>query len=44
VSKLTNPVDPARVRQMTENIVAKLVPQGFLDTAVLESLMVPAFV
>jgi non-heme chloroperoxidase len=36
VSKLTDPVDPALVRQMTKSILAQPVPQGFLDTAVRE--------
>jgi len=44
VSKLTDPVDPALVRQMAESILAQPVPQGFLDTAVREGLKVPAFV
>lgn len=44
VSKLTDPVDPALVRQTIESILAQPVPQGFLDTAVREGLKVPAFV
>ena len=44
VSKLTDPVDPALVRQMVESILAQPVPQGFLDTVVKEGLKVPAFV
>ena len=44
VSKLTDPVDPALVRGMTESILAQPVPQAFVDAAVQESLKVPAFV
>ena len=44
VSKLTDPVDPTLVRQMTKSILAQPVPQEFLDTAVREGLKVPAFV
>lgn len=44
VSKLTDPVDPALVCQVTESTLAQPVPQGFLDTAMREALKVPAFV
>jgi pimeloyl-ACP methyl ester carboxylesterase len=44
LSKLTDPVEPALVRQMTEGLLAQRVPQEFLDAAVRESLKVPAFV
>jgi pimeloyl-ACP methyl ester carboxylesterase len=44
VSKLTDPVDPALVRAMTESMLAQPVPQAFLETAVREGLKVPAFV
>ena len=44
VSKLTDPVDPALVRQMIESTLTQPMPQEFLDTAVREGLKVPAFV
>jgi len=44
VSKLTDPVDPALVRGMTESILAQPVPRAFLDAAIQEGLKVPAFV
>lgn len=44
VSKLTDPVDPEFVRQMTQGRLAKPVPSEFLDAAALESMKVPAFV
>ena len=44
ISKLTDPIDPALVRGMTESMLAQPVPQAFLDDAIQESLKVPAFV
>jgi len=44
VSKLTDPVDPALVRGMTESMLAQPVPQAFVDAAIREGLKVPAFV
>jgi pimeloyl-ACP methyl ester carboxylesterase len=44
ISKLTDPVDPALVRGMTESALAQPVPRAFLDAAVQESLKVPALV
>lgn len=44
VSKLTDPVDPALVRGMTESMLAQPVPEPFLDAAVQEGVKVPAFV
>jgi non-heme chloroperoxidase len=44
VSKLTDPVDPALVRGMTESMLTRPVPPVFLDAAVREGLKVPAFV
>jgi len=44
VSKLTDPVDPALVRGMTESMLAQPVPQAFVDAAIGEGLKVPAFV
>lgn len=44
VSKLTDPVDQALVRGMTDSMLAQPVPQAFVDAAVQESLKVPAFV
>jgi pimeloyl-ACP methyl ester carboxylesterase len=43
VSKLTDPVDPALVRGMTESMLLQPVPQAFVDAAVQEGLKVPAF-
>jgi non-heme chloroperoxidase len=42
VSTLQDPVDPAFVRAFQESTVARPVPPGLLDTAVAESLKVPA--
>jgi pimeloyl-ACP methyl ester carboxylesterase len=44
VSKLTDPVDPALVRGMTESMLAQPVPQVFANAAIQEGLKVPAFV
>ena len=44
VSKLTDPVDEALVRQMTEAMQVQPIPPEVLDTAVLEGIKVPAFV
>ena len=44
VSKLTDPVDPALVRGMTESMLLQPVPQAFVDAAIGEGLKVPAFV
>jgi non-heme chloroperoxidase len=42
VSRLTDPVEPALVRGMTESMLAQPVPQAFLDAALQEGLKVPA--
>ena len=42
VSKLTDPIDPAFVREFQESTLAHPVPEAFLDTVVQESLKVPA--
>jgi pimeloyl-ACP methyl ester carboxylesterase len=42
VSKLTDPIDPAFVREFQESTLAQPVPEAFLDTVVQESLKVPA--
>jgi pimeloyl-ACP methyl ester carboxylesterase len=44
VSKLTDPVDAALVRGMTESMLTQPVPKAFVDAAVQEGLKVPAFV
>jgi pimeloyl-ACP methyl ester carboxylesterase len=44
VSRLTDPIDPAFVREFQESTLARPVPPGFLDTVVRESLKVPAHV
>lgn len=44
VSKLTDPVDRALVRGMTESMLTRPVPPAFLEAAVREGLKVPAFV
>jgi pimeloyl-ACP methyl ester carboxylesterase len=44
VSKLTDPVDPALVRGMTEGLLARPVPPAFLDAAIGDGLKVPALV
>jgi non-heme chloroperoxidase len=44
VSKLTDPVDPALVRGMTESMLVRPVPRPFLEAAISEGLKVPAFV
>jgi non-heme chloroperoxidase len=44
VSKLTDPVDPALIRGMTESVLTRPVPPAFLDATVREGLKVPAFV
>jgi pimeloyl-ACP methyl ester carboxylesterase len=42
VSRLTDPIDPAFVREFQESTVARPVPEEVLDGAVQESLKVPA--
>ena len=42
ISTLTDPVDPAFVREFQESTLARPVPPAFLDTIVRESLKVPA--
>lgn len=42
VSQLTDPIDPGFVRAFQESTLAQPVPQEFIDTAVQESLKVPA--
>jgi pimeloyl-ACP methyl ester carboxylesterase len=42
VSRLTDPIDPAFVRQFQESTLARPVPLAFLDMVVHESLKVPA--
>jgi pimeloyl-ACP methyl ester carboxylesterase len=42
VSTLTDPVDPAFVREFQESTLARPVPPEFLDTVVRESLKLPA--
>jgi non-heme chloroperoxidase len=44
VSRLTDPIDPAFVRQFQESTLARPVPPDFLDMVVGESLKVPAHV
>jgi non-heme chloroperoxidase len=44
VSKLTDPVDPLLVREMTESALVKPVPRDFVDAAVSEGCKVPALV
>jgi pimeloyl-ACP methyl ester carboxylesterase len=44
VSKLTDPVEEAQVRQMTEAMLVQPVPPEVLDTALHEGIKVPAFV
>ena len=42
VTPLTDPIDPAFVREFQESTLARAVPADFLDTVVRESLKVPA--
>jgi pimeloyl-ACP methyl ester carboxylesterase len=42
VSRLTDPIDPAFVREFQESTLARPVPPAFLDTVVQESLKLPA--
>jgi pimeloyl-ACP methyl ester carboxylesterase/tetratricopeptide (TPR) repeat protein len=42
VSRLTDPIDPAFVRQFQQSTLAQPVPPEFFETAVAESLKVPA--
>jgi pimeloyl-ACP methyl ester carboxylesterase len=42
ISKLTDPIDPAFVREFVESTFTQSVPQSFLETLVQESLKVPA--
>ena len=42
IVKLTDPIDPSFVREFQESTVAKPVPAALLETAVAESLKVPA--
>ena len=44
LSKLSDPVEPQLVREMTMGGLARLVPQAFLDANLAESLRVPAHV
>jgi pimeloyl-ACP methyl ester carboxylesterase len=44
ISKLTDPVDPALVRGITEGLLAQPVPPAFLEAAIEEGMKVPAFV
>jgi non-heme chloroperoxidase len=44
VSELTDPIDPGFVREFQESTLARPVPPAFVDTAVQESLKVPAHV
>lgn len=44
ISKLTDPVDPAFVRQFAEGTLSRPAPDALLDNLVRESLKVPAFV
>jgi pimeloyl-ACP methyl ester carboxylesterase len=44
VSKLTDPIDPAFVREFQQGTLARPVPQFFLETVISESLKVPAHV
>jgi non-heme chloroperoxidase len=44
VSKLTDPVDPGLVREMTESMLVKPVPRASVDAAVQEGIKVPAHV
>jgi non-heme chloroperoxidase len=42
ISTLTDPIDPALVREFQQSTLAQPVPQRFFETAVQESLKVPA--
>jgi pimeloyl-ACP methyl ester carboxylesterase len=42
VARLRDPIDPALARAFQESTLAQPIPSGFLDTAVAESLKVPA--
>jgi len=42
ISRLTDPIDPAFVREFQQSTLAQPVPAAFLDTVVQESLKVPA--
>jgi non-heme chloroperoxidase len=42
INQLTDPVDPAFVREFQESTVSKPVPAELIDTAVAESLQLPA--
>ena len=42
VSRLADPIDPAFVREFQESTLAQPIPPAYLDTAVQESLKVPA--
>jgi pimeloyl-ACP methyl ester carboxylesterase len=44
LSKLTDPVDPDLVREMTEAMIVQPIPRAFLDTVVAEGQKVPAHV
>jgi pimeloyl-ACP methyl ester carboxylesterase len=44
VSKLTDPIDPAFVREFQQSTLAQPVPRAFLETMVAEGLKVPAYV
>ena len=44
IATITDPIDPRFVREFQQSTLAKPVPAALLDTAVSESLKVPAFV
>jgi pimeloyl-ACP methyl ester carboxylesterase len=44
IAKLTDPIDPAFVRSLTEGMVVKPLPQPLLEQLIQESLKVPAHV
>ncbi len=44
ISKLSDPIDPAFVRQFVKSTATKTIPQAFFETMVQESLKLPAFV
>lgn len=44
IDSLTDPIDPAFVRQVQSSLFFSPIPEAFLDTAVAESLKVPASV
>ena len=44
IAPLTDPIDPGFAREFQQSTLAQAVPEAFLDTAVQESLKVPAHV